>query len=644
MHNHKFIIYTLLTFMLILPFVAGCSNEFSNDQPKAKEGIFDLTQWGLENRVVRLDGRWEFYPNHLLEPRELMETGTPKVGYIDIPSSWNRYILNDTELTGDGYATYRLFFKTEEKVRLGIKIPRIFTSYNLWVNEELVATAGTVGTSRETMTPQYLPQIAFFESHGENEIVIQVANFYHRSGGILESLVIGNEKQIFGLSYKKLAYELILFGSLIIIGAYHLALYFFRRKNTPSLYFGLFCLFVGVRTLLVGEMFFIYIFPDFSWELAHKIKTLIFYLGVPIVLMYFKSVFPNAFLSKIVKIVLGIGIAFGSLVLLTPAKTFTFFNPLYQIFALIVIVYIIFTFIRLFFRKEKDIGLIFGGALALLLTSLYDIIFLSIWMNDHASPLLRAVFRTGNLSSVGQLIFVFANALVLAQKFSIALEQEEVMTAKLKEINLNLDELVIQRTEDLDESIKKIEYQKLELENANQALQLLSLKDPLTELWNRRHYDDTLQMEWNRGLRHKTPISLMILDIDYFKNYNDCYGHKAGDECLIKVAQATKSHFKRVSDLVVRYGGEEFVVIMPGVGIDEAVNMALMLRKSIELLNIPHNRSLVSPWVTVSIGVTSAIPDMNCSQNDLFLSADKALYVAKDAGRNHVEWLPLQAD
>ena len=154
--------------------------------------------------------------------------------------------------------------------------------------------------------------------------------------------------------------------------------------------------------------------------------------------------------------------------------------------------------------------------------------FLSIWMNDHSSYFLRSLFRTGSLSSVGQLVFVFANSLVLAKKFSNALEQEEVMTAQLKEINLNLDELVIKRTEALEESREKIEYQKLELEKANRALQLLSLKDPLTGLWNRRHYDDTIQLEWNRTLRHKRPISLMMLDIDGFKEYNDCYGHRQG--------------------------------------------------------------------------------------------------------------------
>lgn len=641
MYKKKLLLLTWLIFVLILPFLGGCSNGISYHRPVAVKGVLDLTQSRIDEEVCSLDGQWEFYWNELLEPQELKETDQQKIRYIDIPSSWNRYIINGTELSGEGYATYRLILKTEEDKKLGLKIPRMFTAYNLWVNGELIASAGAVGQSRDTMTPQYLPQVALFKPQpGENEIVIQVSNFYHRSGGILESLIIAEDKQIIGLRYKSIAYESLLFGCLMIIGAYHLALFFFRKKNTAPLYFGLFCLFIGIRTLLVGERFFSYLFPYFDWEVAHKIQTLTFYLGVPVILMFFKSVFPNNFHSRIVKVVQGVGIAFGCLVLLTPARFFTVINPAYQVFAFLVIVYIISAFIKMLIRKEKGIGLIIVGGMALILSSLNDIVFLSIWMNDYGSSLLRSLFRTGNLSSVGQLLFVFANSLVLAQRFSKALEQEEVMTAQLKEINLNLDELVAKRTEDLEKSKEKIAYQKMELQKANKSLQLLSLKDPLTGLWNRRHYDNIIQIEWNRALRHKRPISLMLLDIDYFKAYNDCYGHKAGDECLIQVAQTIKDYSRRASDLAARYGGEEFVVIMQELDKDEATEIALLLRKAIEELSIAHKCSTVSPWVTVSIGVTSIVPNNNSSPHELFLTVDKALYQAKAAGRNQVKFLP----
>lgn len=642
----KLILCSLL--LSFICFLTGCSEPIPRNLPKAEKGIIDLTQRNFNNEIIQLDGCWEFYWNQMLEPINFKEDDSDtkdtdkgsnlyNAGYVEVPGTWNRYVGN-VENTGNGYATYRLIFTINDSKSLGIKIPRIFTSYKLWVNGELLASAGTVGKTRNTMVPQYLPQIALFESlEGKNEIVIQVSNFYHRSGGILESLVIGSEKRIIGMRYKNIAYEFLIFGGLIIIGAYNIAMYFFRKKNKTPLYFGLFCLFVGIRTLIVGERFLVYLFPDFSWEIAHKIQTLTFYLGVPLILTYFESVFSNAFHHKAVKASQIAGIAFGLLVLLTPARIFTIFNPAYQVFSFIVIAYIIITFIKIFIRKDKGIRLVIVGALVLILTSLNDIIFLSVWMNDNSSYLLRTIIRTGNLSSVGQLFFVFLNSLVLARIFSNAFEKEEIMTARLKEINTNLDKIVTDRTRALEVSNKKIESQKLELEKANKTLQLLTLKDPLTGLWNRRYYDETIWREWNRCLRYNRPISLLMIDIDYYKNFNDCYGHKAGDDVLVQVAQALKAFFKRSNDLIVRYGGEEFIIIMPEFGKKGAIQMALSLRKIIEDLNIPHKSSPVSSRLTVSIGVASRIPGTECSPEDLFVAVDKALYHAKNAGRNRVK-------
>jgi diguanylate cyclase (GGDEF)-like protein len=640
MHNKKLIKLTLIIVILILSFSGGCSKKDFNNNSIVVDGVIDLTQLNFEKEVIRLNGQWEFYWNKLLEPQELNSTNLQSDGYIDLPSSWNGYNINSKELTGDGYATYRLSFKIEEKGKLALKIPRIFTSYNLWINGQQLSSAGKVGRNKETSSPQYLPKVVFFDAQkGENQMVIQVSNFYHRSGGILESITLGSEELILGSRYKKIALQLFLFGILMIIGIYHLSLFYFRKKDFSLLYFGLFSLFVGIRTILVGESFFIYLLPNFNWEAAHKIQTLLFYLGVPLIVMYSKEIFPIDFSQKIVKIVQSIGLIFGALVLLTPARIFTLFNPVYQIFTFLTIVYIILIFIKKLYRRDRDSSLVIIGCLIMIFTSLNDMVFLSIWMNDSSSSVLRTICRTGNLSSIGQLIFVFTNSLVLAKKFSVALEKEEVMTVQLKEINSNLDDLVNKRTQALNKSNKEIENQKTELEKMNYILYLLSLKDPLTNLWNRRHFDNTLEIEWRRSLRNKEPLALMMIDIDYFKDYNDCYGHSAGDECLRLIANAINDNFKRASDLVARYGGEEFVVILPGFGKDQAIKMGESLRKKIENLDIIHDCSPISPNITVSIGITSIIPDANSSQTDLMIKADKALYQAKNAKRNQVEFI-----
>lgn len=633
----KQLIVILAAGMLLLFF--GLSGQSFQLYPKAVSGILDLTQLEFENDIVSLDGQWEFYWHQLLSPAEL--TAGRLTDYVDLPASWNKQPANENAYSGDGYATFRLTFITDEDKRLALKIPRLRTAYKLWLNGELVASAGMVGTTRDTMKPQYLPQIAFFEGQqGENEILIQVSNFYHRSGGILESLKLGAEDQILELKLKNIAMEFFLFGSLIFIGTYHLTLFFFRGKKDGSpMYFGLFCILIGIRILLAGECFFVYLFPAFSWEIAHKILTLTYYLGVPLALMFFMSIFPEYFHTKMIKTTQIVGGIFAAIVLLTPARFFTVINFLYQIWSLGVILYIARAFIKISLHKQKDSWLIGLGAMALLMSSINDIIFFSPWMHDNKLMFLRALVRAGNLTPFGLFIFACANSLLIAKRASDALEQKELMTAKLTEINAHLDELVLQRTRDLEKSHQKIEYQNLELERKNRILQRYSFKDSLTGIWNRRKYDQMIKNTWRQCLRYQRPLALLLLDIDYFKMFNDFYGHLEGDKCLIKVGHALKNSLSRSTDMLARYGGEEFIVLLTGAGKGDTIKAADMLRQKIEALGIPHEKSPVSNCITVSIGCSCMVPDHDSSYQDLFNIVDKALYQAKNAGRNQIWFL-----
>jgi len=162
-----------------------------------------------------------------------------------------------------------------------------------------------------------------------------------------------------------------------------------------------------------------------------------------------------------------------------------------------------------------------------------------------------------------------------------------------------------------------------------------ALTDGLTKLFNRRYFDSTLQRELSRAKRYKEPLSLIVCDIDFFKVYNDTYGHKAGDECLKKIAQILPTQIKRSSDFVARYGGEEFVIVLPQTNLKSAINLAKKANKAIYSLQIPHKNSATKPVVTLTLGVA-------CTQNleegaDLFETADKNLYLAKNSGRNRVE-------
>ncbi|MGY6274918.1 diguanylate cyclase domain-containing protein [Methylomonas sp. MgM2] len=176
----------------------------------------------------------------------------------------------------------------------------------------------------------------------------------------------------------------------------------------------------------------------------------------------------------------------------------------------------------------------------------------------------------------------------------------------------------------------------LALQKANSELESLVMLDGLTQIANRRRFDQCLEIECQRVLRNKTPLALILCDIDYFKAYNDCYGHLGGDDCLKAVAQAIAGALRRTTDIAARYGGEEFAVIMPHTDEEGATQVAGRVRQAVMDLNIPHQGSQVAQIVTVSIGVATAIPFRRCAPASLIKTADEALYLVKEGGRNGI--------
>lgn len=182
----------------------------------------------------------------------------------------------------------------------------------------------------------------------------------------------------------------------------------------------------------------------------------------------------------------------------------------------------------------------------------------------------------------------------------------------------------------------------VELKLKSDALERLSHMDGLTQIANRMRFDDAFEREWRQGLRERKPMSLLMIDIDYFKNFNDHYGHGSGDECLRRVARCMVGFAQRPRDLVARYGGEEFVGLFPQTDLHGAERIGEAMRTSVEALAIPHAYSLVSPHVTISLGLASVTPSRDSPPSLLLESADQALYLAKRASRNTLRCIALE--
>lgn len=165
----------------------------------------------------------------------------------------------------------------------------------------------------------------------------------------------------------------------------------------------------------------------------------------------------------------------------------------------------------------------------------------------------------------------------------------------------------------------------------------LSYQDALTGVANRRYFDSELGSEWRRAMRMRSPISLVMVDIDHFKAFNDHYGHQEGDKCLQAVASTLAGIAKRARELVARYGGEEFAVVLLGVSLEDSAALAGQMRSAVEVLDIAHEYSPVSDHLTISLGVAAAVPPLESEPDILVAAADQALYRAKAEGRNRVE-------
>ena len=297
---------------------------------------------------------------------------------------------------------------------------------------------------------------------------------------------------------------------------------------------------------------------------------------------------------------------------------------------------------NLLMTQEYEIGVALSGHDALTFTAehLPDLILLDIMMPGLDGYQVCRKLKESSLTKDIPVIFITAKV-----------EQEDIIkgleigavdyikkpfntTELLIRIKTHLD-LKFSR-EKLEEEVQKKAIIQKELERVNNELQQLSNLDGLTKIANRRNFDNYLKKEAKIAKRENKTLSIIMCDVDHFKNYNDTYGHQMGDTCLQKIAAAISDACKRPGDLAARYGGEEFVVILPDTTPEGTLKIANAIKHNIEALQIPHSSSLVNPFVTISMGIATMPISDEKSTETLIFKSDKALYKAKHNGRNNI--------
>jgi len=463
--------------MLALPQSKTDSIGEQTQRPKATEGVIDLRKWSFKtDGIIDLDGDWSFHPHKLLPPEEA--NAKRAQSFVPVPRSWNSYPESLGFEGGQGYATYKLtVLVTPSDQRLTIRVPNIFSAYKLWVNGKVLACAGVVGTNRESSSAEQYPRLVSFDATQERvDLVIQVSNFQHRKGGIWVGFTLGETKEIVNDQIKVTVQETVIFGSLFIIGLYHIGLYAFRRQERFTLYFGLLCLLVAARTSVTGDSYAMQLFPFVTWEIGMKVEYVTFALSAVAGYMYIYGLFPKDASVRVKKAVISIGALSCLPILLLPALHFTKLLPVLQLFVLSVGLYALYVLIMAQRHRREGAVFVLTGMAVFVLTVMNDMLFYNEW------------FASTQLVPLGLFFFIIMQSFIISSRFSNALRRVEQVSSELRELNVHLEERIEERTEALRAANVTLEMTNRELARLEKSRRHLmtnishDLRTPITLL------------------------------------------------------------------------------------------------------------------------------------------------------------------
>lgn len=408
-------IFIFAVFFLLLHFEFPKSN--SAKQVTAENGIIDLSEWDYKkDESVKLNGDWEFYWNELLTPKQIEEqrlkerTLTTKV-----PGLWKNIFVNDKKLPNEGFATYKLLVKMKTiPDNLAFNIKFFISSCKIWVDDKIVYESGSVGKNVNAFEGKFNPQIV--QIHPDNKefnITIQISNYGYANGGFASDIELGDIMMLVNKKNSRAFADMFLFGCIMIMALYHLSLFIFRRKEYYTLYFGIMCLLISIRVLMMGEMLIYNFLPDIPLNILLKTSGVIFPLILPCFTMFVHSFFEEDTPIWFVRVSQAIGLIFTIITIALPNNLRHNFLFPFQVCSVVIIIILLFVIAKASYMKRD------GALFFLIATASITLIILNDILNGYG------ILKTGYYIPIGQLLFVFVQAFML---FKRLVKQEELIT------------------------------------------------------------------------------------------------------------------------------------------------------------------------------------------------------------------------
>lgn len=437
-------LYALILTAIALMAVYFAVERFEAFQPVAEQGDFDLSGWNAEqDGVFSLDGEWEFYWDKLLTYEDFHngENHFSPDSYVPVPGVWNSYEVNGEALPGEGCATFRLRIRNNDlNQEMGLKISNMSTAYNLFVNGNLIASNGIVSSRAKDGKAEYRPQAVTFKAPSdEYEIIIQVSNYTYARGGLWYSIYMGTSQQIQAMKENASRREMFIFGGIVMMMIYHLAIYIFQRKNISILYYVLMMLIIAARIPVTGE----YMISELFQGADIRPQVIVEYLTIcwaPITwLLFINRFYPEEISEKVVKTSVYAGGVLSVFTLLAPVHIFTSALLIYELIVIAFFIYALQRFIAAMARNREGVTLMLFATAA----------FFGTFVNDALYQWNIISSRSGGIFGFSAFVIIFIQAYVLAAQFSKNYREVEDLSDRLLSLDRLKDEFLANTSHEL---------------------------------------------------------------------------------------------------------------------------------------------------------------------------------------------------